>query len=104
MTEPPRCHDGKLSTMAEKTEKTEKTMTVRLARELSDTVEAVAQVQGTSVTDLIRRAISDYVERCISDGAFQEAMEASLQAHRRKLLEGLGFESRGKGKITRRPV
>jgi predicted transcriptional regulator len=84
-------------------EKTEKTMTVRLARELSDTVEALAQVQGTSVTDLIRRAISDYVERRISDGAFRDEMEASLQAHRRKLLEGLGFESSSRGRITRRP-
>jgi predicted transcriptional regulator len=83
-------------------EMADRTMTVRLPEDQANALEALAAVQGRSIADVIRQAIGDYVERCRSDRSFQAQVEASLDRHRTRLLEGLGLGSGGIGTSRRR--
>jgi len=63
-------------------------MTLRLDRELADRLHVVAEVEGRSVTNVVRDAIAQHVEHRRRDPKFQELLEASMKRHA-KLLEML---------------
>lgn len=58
-----------------------KSMTLRLDRELSDRVKAVAEVEGHPVSDVIREAIAAHVERRRKDPKFRRLLEENLARH-----------------------
>jgi predicted transcriptional regulator len=63
-----------------------KNMTLRLDKELADRVQAIAEVEGQSVTTVVRTAIADHVEQRRRDPKFQHLLAESLERHS-KLLE-----------------
>lgn len=63
-----------------------KNMTLRLDRELADRVQAIAEVEGQSVTTVVRNAIVEHVEQRRRDPTFQRLLNESLERHA-KLLE-----------------
>jgi predicted transcriptional regulator len=63
-----------------------KNMTLRLDRELADRIQAIAEVEGQSVTTVVRTAIADHVEQRRRDPQFQRLLAESMQKHS-KLLE-----------------
>jgi predicted transcriptional regulator len=62
-----------------------KSMTLRLDRELADRVEALASVEDRTVSDVVREALAEHVERRRSDPQFREMLEANLAKHERLL-------------------
>lgn len=72
-----------------------KTLAIRLDDQLHAAASAVAQLQGTSLTELIRTAIEQYLEAQKANGALAEQAEALLAEideeaeNRRKAIQGL---------------
>lgn len=62
-----------------------KAMTIRLPADLAADLETVAAVDEMTVTDAIRRAIAQHIERRRSDPTFQEQLQAHLE-HAQRLL------------------
>ena len=64
-------------------------MLLRLEEDLADRLKAVAEVDDRSVSDVIREAIAEHVERRRRDPAFRTRVAESLQRHERllRLLE-----------------
>ena len=62
-----------------------KALSLRLDPELAERVEAVAEVEGRSVSDVIREAIAAHVERRRKDPKFQRLLEENLAKHARLL-------------------
>lgn len=58
-----------------------KNMTLRMDEPLSDSVQAIAEVEGTTVTDVIRTAISEHVERRKADPDFQKMLKRNMERH-----------------------
>lgn len=58
-----------------------KNMTLRMDESLSDSVQAIAEVEGTTVTDVIRTAISEHVDRRKADPDFQKMLKRNMERH-----------------------
>ncbi len=58
-----------------------KNMTLRLDEPLAENVQAVAEVEGSTVSDVIRDALTEYVERRRSDPEFQKLVKRNLERH-----------------------
>lgn len=65
-----------------------KAMTVRLQGEQHEALETLADVQGQPISELVRTAIDDLIERARQDPDFQKRREAAIERHR-DLLERL---------------
>jgi predicted transcriptional regulator len=63
-------------------------MTVRLQDEQHQALETLADVQGQPISELVRTAIDDLIERARQDPDFQKRREAAIERHR-DLLERL---------------
>lgn len=62
-----------------------KSMTLRLARDQADDLEALAQIEDRPIADIVREAISNHVEARKRDPRFQKQLRASLDRNRRIL-------------------
>lgn len=62
-----------------------KNMTLRLDLDLAERVQTVAEVDGQSVSDVVRDAIAAHVERRRKDPRFQKLLEENLDRHARLL-------------------
>ena len=67
---------------------TRKNMTLRLPAEQADELEAVARAEGMSVSDTIREAINEHIERKRKDKAFRERLRDVMERDR-EILERL---------------
>lgn len=56
-------------------------MTLRMEETLADNVQAIAEVAGTTVTDVIRTAISEHVDRRKADPEFQRLLKHNIERH-----------------------
>jgi predicted DNA-binding protein len=62
-----------------------KNMVLRLEPRLAERLQAVAEVEGRSVSDVVREAIAALVEQRRSDRHFRRLLEENLARHRRML-------------------
>jgi len=62
-----------------------KNILLRLDPELAERLQAVAEVEGRSVSDVAREAIASLVERRRTDERFSAQLEESLARHERTL-------------------
>jgi predicted transcriptional regulator len=62
-----------------------KNMVLRLDPQLAERLQAVAEVEGRSVSDVVREAIAALVEQRRSDKRFRRLLEENLARHRRML-------------------
>jgi hypothetical protein len=62
-----------------------KSMTLRLSDDTAAELEAVARVDGTSVTDQVRAAIEERIAARRADKEFQERRRKALEENRRAL-------------------
>jgi predicted transcriptional regulator len=62
-----------------------KNMVLRLEPRLAERLQAVAEVEGRSVSDVVREAIATLVEQRRSDRQFRRLLEENLARHRRML-------------------
>jgi predicted transcriptional regulator len=58
-----------------------KNMTLRMDESLADSVQAIAEVEGTTATDVIRTAISEHVDRRKADPEFQKMLKRNMERH-----------------------
>jgi predicted transcriptional regulator len=58
-----------------------KNMTLRLDEPLAENVQAIAEVEGSTVSDVIRDALSEHVERRRADPEFQKQLKRNLERH-----------------------
>lgn len=65
-----------------------KNMTLRLAAEQADELEAVARAEGISVSDAVRVAIAEHIERKRNDKAFRERLR-TVMLRDREIFERL---------------
>ena len=65
-----------------------KSMTLRLPAEQADALEAVARAEGVTVSDAVREAIAEHIERKRRDKAFRERLRAVMERDR-EILERL---------------
>ena len=62
-----------------------KSMTLRLDGELVDKMRTIAEVEETTVSDVIRDALADHVEKQRRDPEFQAMLKRNLQRHQELL-------------------
>lgn len=62
-----------------------KNMMLRLDRELAERLQAVAEVEGRPMADVVREAIAALVEQRRKDRNFRKRLEESLARHQRLL-------------------
>ena len=62
-----------------------KSMTLRLEEPLAARVQTIAEVEGTTVSDVIRDALADHVERRRRDPEFQAMLKRNLRRHKELL-------------------
>jgi predicted DNA-binding protein len=62
-----------------------KNMVLRLDPELAEQVQLVAEAEGRSVSDVVREAIAEAVERRRGDDQFIRLLEENLRRHQRLL-------------------
>ncbi len=62
-----------------------KNIVLRLDESLADKVRTVADVEGTTVSSVIRDALVEHVERRRQDPAFQVMLTRNLQRHQELL-------------------
>ena len=58
-----------------------KNMTLRLDEALAENVQAIAEVQGSTVSDVIRSAITEHVGRRKADPEFQRLLKRNMERH-----------------------
>jgi predicted transcriptional regulator len=58
-----------------------KNMTLRIDETLAENVQTIAEVEGTTVTDVIRTAIGEHVERRKADAEFQTMLKRNMKRH-----------------------
>jgi hypothetical protein len=66
----------------------QKNMTLRLPAAQADELEAVARVEGISVSDAVREAITEHIDRKRKDKAFRERLRTVMERDR-EILERL---------------
>lgn len=54
-------------------------MTLRLSEEQADELEAVARAEGITVSDAVREAISEHIERKRTDEAFRARLRGVME-------------------------
>jgi hypothetical protein len=59
-----------------------KNMTLRLTADQAAELEAVARAEGISVSDAVREAIAEHIERKRKDEAFRERLRAVMERDR----------------------
>jgi len=59
-----------------------KNMTLRLTVDQANELEAVARADGLSVSDTVREAITEHIERKRRDKAFRERLRAVMERDR----------------------
>ena len=71
-----------------------KNMVLRLDPELAEQLQLVAEAEGRSVSDVVREAIAEAVERRRGDDEFIRLLEENLRRHQRllELLRDQGGE------------
>ena len=62
-----------------------KNLLLRLDHDLAERLQTVADVEGRSVSDVVREAIATLVERRRSDKRFLQLLEDNLARHQRAL-------------------
>ena len=62
-----------------------KNMTLRMDERLAEKVQTIADVEGTTVSNVIRDALAEHVERRRRDPEFQAMVRRNLQRHRQLL-------------------
>ena len=65
-----------------------KSMTLRMDERLAEKVQTIAEVEGTTVSNVVRDALAEHVERRRRDPEFQAMLQRNLQ-HHQKLLNML---------------
>lgn len=58
-----------------------KNMTLRMDEALAENVQAIAEVEGSTVSDVIRSAISEHVDRRKADPEFQKMLKRNMERH-----------------------
>lgn len=58
-----------------------KNMTLRMEETLAEHVQAIAEVEGTTVSDVVRDAITEHVERRRKDPEFRDLLKRNLERH-----------------------
>jgi predicted transcriptional regulator len=58
-----------------------KNMTLRIDEGLAENVQTIAEVEGTTVTNVIRTAISEHVNSRKADPEFQRLLKRNLERH-----------------------
>ena len=58
-----------------------KSMTLRIDENLAERVRTIAEVEDTTVSDVIRDALAEHVERRRSDPEFQAMLKRNLRRH-----------------------
>ena len=66
----------------------QKNMTLRLSALQADELEAVARAEGISVSDAVREAISEHIDRKRKDKAFRQRLRTVMERDR-EILERL---------------
>jgi hypothetical protein len=66
----------------------QKNMTLRLSAVQADELEAVARAEGISVSDAVREAITEHIDRKRNDKAFRDRLRAVMERDR-EILERL---------------
>ena len=66
-------------------ERATKSVLLRLEEDLADRLKAVAEVEDRSVSEVIREAIAEHVERRRRDPAFRKLVAESVKRHQRLL-------------------
>ena len=62
-----------------------KNMTLRIDENLAERVRTIAEVEETTVSDVIRDALAEHVERRRRDPEFQAMLERNLRRHQELL-------------------
>ena len=62
-----------------------KSMTLRMDERLAEKVQSIAEVEGTTVSNVIRDALAEHVERRRRDPDFQAMLQRNLQRHQELL-------------------
>jgi predicted DNA-binding protein len=62
-----------------------KAMTLRLSREQAEELEAVAEVEGRPVAEVVREAITKHIDTRTKDSKFQALLKARLERNKRIL-------------------
>ena len=65
-----------------------KAMTLRLEAEQYEVLQTMAEVQERPVSEVVRTAIDEKIERARNDDEFQKRVEAAMERHQ-KLLKKL---------------
>jgi hypothetical protein len=60
----------------------QKNMTLRLSAVQADELEAVARAEGISVSDAVREAITEHIDRKRKDKAFRDRLRAVMERDR----------------------
>jgi predicted transcriptional regulator len=58
-----------------------KNMTLRMEETLAESVQAIAEVEDSTVSDVIRKAIGEHVERRKTDPEFQKLLKRNMERH-----------------------
>lgn len=58
-----------------------KNMTLRMDEALAENVQAIAEIEGSTVSDVIRVAISEHVDRRKADPEFQKLLQRNMERH-----------------------
>lgn len=58
-----------------------KSMTLRVDKALAERVRTIAEVEGSTVSDVIRDALAEHVERRRRDPEFQTMLRRNLRRH-----------------------
>jgi hypothetical protein len=66
----------------------QRNMTLRLSGVQADELEAVARAEGISVSDAVREAIAEHIDRKRKDKTFRERLRAVMERDR-EILERL---------------
>jgi len=67
----------------------QKAMTLRIDTDTAEQLEAIAQVEGTSTSAVVREALARLIEERRADTAFQSRLRDSIERNR-TILERLG--------------
>jgi len=67
----------------------QKSMTLRLGADQAEELEAVARAEGITVSEAVREAIAEHIDRKRKDKAFRERLRAVMERDR-EILERLG--------------
>ena len=86
-TKAPHGLTTKITPVYNRVMKPEKAMTIRLSSEQAQELETVARVDDQSVTDVIRAAIAEHIERRKRDAKFKAGLKERIELAQRMLGE-----------------